>query len=78
MKTPSILRGITSTFNKLWDQFLNLAATNAEPHVWTTRDHGMSVWHAYDPLTGESLEVGSEEDVRVWLEERYYTHGQCC
>jgi len=29
-------------------------------------------WYVYDPRTGRSAHLASEEEVRIWLEERYY------
>lgn len=41
--------------------------------VWETYDRfGNNWWHAYDPLTGRSITVESESELRAWIEQRYY------
>lgn len=62
------------TLGQLWHRFAEKIAVDTEPHVWKTRDHGHTAWHAYDPNTGNSADFASEGEVRVWLEERYYAH----
>lgn len=43
-----------------------------EPRVWKTGDRtGQVLWHAYDPLTNKYAAFDSENEIRVWLEERY-------
>lgn len=43
-----------------------------EPYVWTSSNHfGQLIWHIFDPKTGNTLELDSEEQVLVWLEKRY-------
>ena len=33
---------------------------------------GNKWWHVYDPVTGRHASVDSEEQLRAWIEERYY------
>lgn len=48
---------------------------NDEPHIWMSRDnHGVTHWNAYDPLTNRRLSAATENEVLVWLEERYNYH----
>ena len=43
-----------------------------EPRVWKTSDRSGQVhWHVYDPLTNRYAAFDSEDETRVWLEERY-------
>ncbi|HLO47461.1 MAG TPA: hypothetical protein VK211_03445 [Kamptonema sp.] len=41
--------------------------------IWQTSDrYGKTLWHAYDPATGRSTSVATEDEMRVWIEQRYY------
>lgn len=62
--------------NNAWQQFLSLITNaNDEPHIWMSCDiHGRAHWNAYDPLTGKRLYAATENEVLVWLEDRYNTH----
>ncbi|NJL90365.1 MAG: hypothetical protein HC916_11675 [Coleofasciculaceae cyanobacterium SM2_1_6] len=43
-----------------------------EIRVWQVVDrHGETCWKAYDPYTNTTSYLGSENDLRVWLEQRY-------
>jgi hypothetical protein len=56
-----------------WDHFVQFVTSGNELQVWRTRDRrGTTLWHVYDPVTGANREFGSEADVRVWIEDRYY------
>jgi hypothetical protein len=47
--------------------------TTSELQVWQKRDrHGYTCWYAYDPMTATHTCFGSEDDMRVWIEQRYY------
>ncbi len=44
-----------------------------EPHIWYGPDRaGHNWWHVYDPKSGQTIELETEEEVRIWLEERFY------
>lgn len=46
--------------------------SSQEPYVWTSCNHfGQLIWHIFDPKTGNTLELDSEEQVLVWLEKRH-------
>jgi hypothetical protein len=43
-----------------------------EPEVWQSADSvGNLWWHVYDPMTGQSADLESEEEVQIWLEEHF-------
>ena len=69
--------------NKIWqkiEQWVNpLVAdwsrlpTYPEPQIRQILDRqGQTWWHAYDPITGETAYLETEEEVQVWLETRLY------
>jgi hypothetical protein len=61
-------------FKTLWQHFVKWMASSSELEVWQELDrHGQTYcWHAYDPITGRSACFGSEEEIRIWIEECYY------
>ena len=57
---------------QIWLSLGKVFEVSSEPQVWKTYDFkGNPIWHTHDPMTGESGDWISEEDVRIWLEERY-------
>ena len=61
--------------NSLWQSVMTFLETSSEPQVWTTQGKEYQTqWHVFDPATGQSAQFSCEEDVRVWLEERYSYH----
>ena len=45
----------------------------AEPKVWEKKDrYGNTYYRVYDPQRDRYLEFNSEEEVRWWLDKRYY------
>ena len=54
------------------DTFLQAFVRPAEPQVWQTLDTAGNVWwSACDPATNRVIQDVSEEQIRVWLEQRY-------
>lgn len=48
-------------------------STPSEPQIRQISDReGHLWWQAYDPMTGQTTYLESEEEVMVWLEERLY------
>jgi hypothetical protein len=70
---PAGIRGtwhqLRSFLGQLWLEGNSTALK--EPEIWQTlgRD-GTLWWHVYDPMTGRTADLESEEEVRIWLEER--------
>ncbi|RUR76011.1 hypothetical protein ACF3DV_26285 [Chlorogloeopsis fritschii PCC 9212] len=60
----------------IWQVIANWIASGSELQVWQESDsHGHPFcWHAYDPVTGNHACFGSEEEIRMWIEQRYYTN----
>lgn len=67
---PSLL---VALYHRFWQGMTQLLIGSAEPYVWQVRDRcGEQCWHVYDPVTNRSGIFASEEEVRMWLEKRYY------
>ncbi|MDM9382533.1 hypothetical protein QUB80_17675 [Chlorogloeopsis sp. ULAP01] len=59
-----------------WQAIANWIASGSELQVWQESDrYGHPFcWHAYDPVTGSHACFGSEEEIRMWIEQRYYAN----
>lgn len=55
-----------------WQRFSVAFSQKNEPRIWQSKRKGKTVWHAYDPNTGDSAVRSSELEMLIWLEERYY------
>lgn len=63
--------GIGEWFANVW-RFLGITENTSEPDIWQTMDrHGNLWWHAYDPTTGQTTYLSSEEEVLMWLDQRH-------
>ncbi|MBD0300635.1 MAG: hypothetical protein ICV85_00190 [Tolypothrix sp. T3-bin4] len=63
-----------SKISKLLQQIVVSLTKAPEPRIGTVKDRfGNIVWCVYDPITGQSARLDSETEVRIWLEQRYYT-----
>ncbi len=74
MKSINFSKQILPAFEKTWQQFVRYLIRASELQVWQELDRKGQVfsWHAYDPITGRSACFGSEEEMRMWIEQCYY------
>lgn len=74
MKIINFPKQILLLMKNTWQHFLTLLVHSSELQVWQESDRqGRTFsWHAYDPLTGRSACFGSEEEMRIWIEQSYY------
>jgi hypothetical protein len=71
VKHPS-KSSIAALPSRFWDTFTNWLICSTEPRIWQKRDrYGNLSWRLYDPSTRLSATFASEDEVRIWLEERY-------
>lgn len=60
-------------FLNVWRWFVDFIYRQPEPEVWERRDRqGNIYWFAYDPATGQSAYLASEQEVMMWIEQIYY------
>lgn len=65
---PSIKERLANLFQTV----LNAASGNSEPRISQKRDRrGNLYFSVYDPISNESAVMGSEQEIRAWLEQRY-------
>lgn len=63
----------SSLLNRFWQHLVTTLVKGQEPRIWqTTNRYGNIQWHGYDPVTGYSVCRDSEEEMRIWFEQRYY------
>lgn len=63
-----------------WSRLKGMLSASSEPRIWqSTNGHGaiategnQTLWNAYDPVTGRSIQNVSEAEIQAWLEARYY------
>jgi hypothetical protein len=77
INSSSTIRSSKSRATKIWSgvfqSLLSIFVSQSEPRIWQSLDRtGTMVWHVYDPANGHSACFGSETEVRVWLDQRYY------
>ncbi|MGF1480739.1 MAG: hypothetical protein ACFB4I_14845 [Cyanophyceae cyanobacterium] len=59
--------------NALWQALLYATVKSNEPRVWQKCDRqGNTRWFVYDPATSCTATFSSEQEVRIWFDERYY------
>lgn len=55
---------------RFWQAIARNFTIHDEPKVWQSKSWlGHSGWNVYLPKTGEIVRLGSEQEVRIWLEE---------
>ncbi len=68
------LQSLRAKLNDLWQAVIGSLETSSELYITQIQDTTGQKWKAFDPITGRFAQFDSEEDVRVWVEERYYQH----
>jgi hypothetical protein len=65
---------VINFMTNFWQKIENsLVKTNHEPQVRQKCDRfGNQYWQVYDFYTNKSYTFGSEQDVKVWIENRYH------
>ena len=66
----NIIQNVNSIIDNFWSK---LIYRKTEPKVWQKCDReGNIYWLIFNPITSLYISFGSEQEVRIWLEERYY------
>ncbi len=64
---------IVPILRKIVQRLTEIFIESNELQIGQTYDRfGNNWWHVYDPVTGRHASVDSEEQLRAWIEERYY------
>jgi hypothetical protein len=74
---PKIQPKLAKISVRLTQAILRFLVGSSEPKIWQTQRRDQTlIWHVYDPQTQRSEEFFSEEELRIWLEQRYYSRSQ--
>ena len=69
------LQAKLNTLLQMWQTFVYQLIEPQNLHLWCTRDRqGKMQWNAYDPTTKRSIYNVSEEQMRVWIEQRHRSY----
>jgi len=72
LNVPNTIKSWGTGLSQVFQRVLGWFAPSHEPHIWsTTANDGQTCWHIYDPMYQQRLTMVSEEEVRIWLDERY-------
>jgi len=64
---------LMESIKKLGQRIAEYFTSQSEIKVWQLQDRsGNTYWRVYDPNTNHSATFGSEEEVRMWIEELFY------
>ncbi|WOD37831.1 hypothetical protein [Nodosilinea sp. E11] len=63
---------LAQTLKQLGDKTVRFFTGQTEPRIWQRNRQGQLTWFAHDPMTNRTRQFSSEQDVRLWLEKRYY------
>lgn len=70
-RSSGIWRSLWAALNR--PLFAQGVTAISEPEIRQVADHqGQVWWCAYDPRTGRRTYLESEEEVQIWLEQRFY------
>jgi hypothetical protein len=72
VQAPSPRWTIPHSLKQLGDRTMRFFTGQPEPRVWQRTRHGQLTWFAHDPVTNRTRQFSSEQEVRLWLEKRYY------
>ncbi|MBD1915492.1 MULTISPECIES: hypothetical protein [Cyanophyceae] len=64
--------GMGQALSALGDRLLSFFTDTQELRIWQSTRNGHQVWFAHDPVTNRTRSFHSEQDVRRWLDNRYY------
>ncbi|MBW4455523.1 MAG: hypothetical protein KME55_23980 [Nostoc indistinguendum CM1-VF10] len=69
----SNLQKLTLQLRRFGQWIWNVLTTESELKIWQRKDHAGNVWYeVYNPKTGRTACLASEEEVRMWIEESFY------
>lgn len=65
-------RSLAQTLKQIGDRTMRFFTGQTEPRIWQRTRQGQPTWFAHDPITNRTRQFTTEQDVRLWLEKRYY------
>ena len=61
----------SSTWQTLGLRLMSYFSGSSEPQIRQRTYGDQLVWHVYDPVTQQETQFSSEQEVRIWLDQRY-------
>lgn len=75
LKATATDSGPIAFLKTVWQGLSRSMTGGNDLRVWQASDEdGYMHWRAYDPVTGETAICDSEDEMRVWIEQRYHHH----
>ncbi|HZG39269.1 MAG TPA: hypothetical protein VEZ50_11370 [Nodosilinea sp.] len=66
------IHGLGQALKQLGDRTMRFFIGQNELRIWQRTRNGQPLWFAHDPVTNRTRSFHSEQDVRYWLDKRYY------
>ncbi|HEY9888201.1 MAG TPA: hypothetical protein V6D02_07350 [Candidatus Obscuribacterales bacterium] len=63
---------LVTALHQALNHFVNWLTAGSMPHISKVVRGNTETWKVYDPTVGRTLYFVQEDDLRVWMEERYY------
>lgn len=60
-----------SAWQSLGYRLMSYFSGSTEPQIRQRTYGDRLIWHVYDPITQQQMQFSSEQEVRVWLDQRY-------
>jgi hypothetical protein len=71
-ETPSTQLAAPSWLGRIWSFVVDTLKKSSELQIREMTDRaGNTWWNVYDPTTGRSAWLDSEDEVRIWIEKNY-------
>lgn len=70
--THGPIHGLGQALKQLGDRTMRFFTGQNELRIWQRTRNGQPLWFAHDPVTNRTRSFYSEQDVRTWLDQRYY------
>lgn len=70
--THGPIHGLGQTLKQLGNRTMRFFTGQNELRIWQRSRNGQPIWFAHDPETNRTRSFHSEQDVRTWIDKRYY------
>ncbi len=71
-QSRSMVSYLAAAAGHVWTSMLSTLGTTHEPRIWVTHNRdGIPHWHVYDSMSDRHQVLSSEDEVRIYLEERF-------
>jgi len=73
-QSKQLSRQVKFWLKSVWQWFEEKLFASAEPKICQKVDRRGRIisWQVFDPTSGQTITFGSELEVQMWLEQRYY------